>query len=134
MNKTRILTVAAATVTAAAIAVGGTGTASAKSGRQGDVRTSGHCSAASVWKMKAKADDGRIQLEMEVDSNKVGQAWSVGITDNTVKIFTGSRRTLAPSGSFSAELRAANRTGVDHFVGTARNAGTGEVCVAKVSL
>jgi hypothetical protein len=130
-------------ISAAAVvfAIAGAGPASADHGGGGnggggisDVRTAGACSAGSTWKAKAKPDDGRIQLEIEIDSNRVGQTWAVGITDNGTAIFTGNRVTRAPSGSFSVELRTANRAGVDHFIGTARNAGTGEICTAKVQL
>lgn len=103
-------------------------------GGGGDVRTSGPCSAQSDWKMKAKPDNGRIELEFEVDSNRVGQTWSVRITDNGVQIFSGNRVTQAPSGSFEVRRLTANRVGVDHFVGTARNAATGEVCTGRVNL
>jgi len=83
--------------------------------------------------MKAKPDDGRIEVELEVDSNRVGQVWSVVLADNGHRIFTGSRRTVAPSGSFELELRSANRIGADRFTGTARTA-NGEVCSARVTI
>jgi hypothetical protein len=105
--------------------------ASAKGGD--DVRASGKCSAGSTWKMKAKPDDGRIEVELEVDSNRVGQLWSVALSDNGTRIFTGNRRTTAPSGSFEVELRTANRAGADRFTATARTA-NGEVCSARVTL
>lgn len=71
---------------------------------------------------------------MEVDSNRVGQTWTVRITDNGMQIFAGNRVTQAPSGSFTVRTLTANRAGVDHFVGTARNATTGESCLARVNL
>ena len=55
--------------------------------------------------MKAKPDDGRIQLELEIDSNRVGQVWAVGITDNNVRVFSGNRVTTAPSGSIRPRVR-----------------------------
>jgi hypothetical protein len=71
---------------------------------------------------------------MEVDSNRVGQKWAVSLTDNTVRIFAGNRVTTAPSGSFSVELRAANRAGTDRIVGTAHNTVTGEGCTVAVRI
>ncbi len=103
-------------------------------GGGGDVRASGHCSAASTWKLKAKPDDGRIQIEMEVDSNRVGQKWAVSLTDNTVRVFSGNRVTVAPSGSFEVRVLAPNRTGTDTITGTARNLSTGERCTGVVRL
>jgi hypothetical protein len=94
----------------------------------GGVRSSGVCSAGATWKLKAAPDDGRIQVEFEVDTNRVGQTWSARITDNTVQVFSGTRVTQAPSGSFEIRRLVANRAGVDHFVATARNAASGQTC------
>lgn len=103
-------------------------------GGGGEVRASGPCSGATTWTMKAKPDNGRIEVELEIDSNRVGQTWAVRITDNGTQIFAGNRVTQAPSGSFEVRRLTANRAGVDHFVGTARNAATGETCTARVNL
>ena len=134
MNVSRLSTLAAVSLTAGAIVLAGATPAAAAKGGGGDVRASGTCSAGSVWKAKAKPDNGRIELEVEIDTHRVGQSWAVGITDNTVRVFTGKRVTAAPSGSFSVELLTPNRAGTDSFVGTARNASTGETCVARVRL
>src|SRR5689334_3926094 len=63
----------AAVVTAAPALAHGGGTA---------VRASGACTSHGSWKLKAKPDDGRIEIEFEVDVNRVGQTWHVRITDN----------------------------------------------------
>jgi hypothetical protein len=104
------------------------------SGGSGGVRNTGGCSGATTWKMKARADNSRLEVELEIDSNRAGQTWAVDIKDNGVGIFTGNRSTQAPSGSFSVNKLTANRAGVDHFVGTARNTATGESCTAKVNI
>jgi hypothetical protein len=93
----------------------------------------GKCSAGAVWKLKAKPDNGRMEVELEVDSNRNGQTWAVRITDNGVAVFSGKRVTHAPSGSFSIEFRTANRSGRDAFVGTARDVRTGQLCPARVT-
>lgn len=93
---------------------------------------SGRCSMGSHWTMKAKPDNGRMDLELEVDTNRNRQAWTVRITDNRHLVFAGTKVTLAPSGSFEVQKLATNRTGVDNFVGVAKNPRTHEVCVAKV--
>ncbi len=131
MNLQRILGIGATCLAATVLSAV---PASAKGGGHDDVRVSGHCSAGSTWKMKAKPDDGRIEVELQVDSNRVGQVWSVRTLDNNVLIFSGTRRTTAPSGSFDVELRSANRAGADRFTATARNARTGELCRAHVTL
>jgi hypothetical protein len=102
--------------------------------KDSDIERPGTCSGASSAKLKLSPENGRIEVEFEVDSNRVGQTWSVRITDNGVQVFAGSRVTQAPSGSFEVGRQATNRAGVDHFVGTARNAATGEVCTGRISL
>ncbi len=133
MNISRISTAFAIAGAAAAIAIAGAGPAAAKGGAA-DVRATGSCSAGSVWKIKAKPDHSVLQVELEIDTRRVGQVWAVGITDNNVRVFSGNRTTAAPSGSFTVALRTANRAGTDSFVGTARNSRTGETCAARVRL
>ena len=84
-----------------------------------DVRAQGTCSQGSTWKLKAKADNGHIETELEVDSNRVGQAWAVRLSDNGVLLWSGSRTTVAPSGSFSLARLLANRAGTDRITATA---------------
>ena len=77
------------------------------------VRTSGDCvHGAGVWKLKAKADDAGLEIEFEVDTNRVGQLWHVRITDNRHVVVDRDVRTQAPSGSFSVNPRTANRVGI----------------------
>ncbi len=92
------------------------------------------CSGSSDWKLKAKHDDGRIEVEFEVDSNRVGQNWRVRLADNGTTFFTGTRRTTAPSGAFEVRRFTGNRAGIDHIVGTATNPATGETCRGALSL
>src|SRR5688500_12588559 len=67
------------------------------------IRTGG-CSGRSDWKLKLKEDDRRIEVEYEVDQNRVGDVWRVRIRHDGDLAFSGSRRTRAPSGSFGVEL------------------------------
>jgi hypothetical protein len=99
-----------------------------------DVKVSGTCSSGSHWKLKAGARDSGIETEFEVDSNKVGQVWSVRITDNGAQVFVGNKTTVAPSGSFSVSRHTTNRAGTDKIVGKATNAKTGETCTGTVSI
>ena len=96
------------------------------------VTAQGTCSNGATWKLKAKHDDTRIQWEFEVDTNRSGQVWTVKVTDNATTVFTGTRTTLAPSGSFSVERRTADRAGADVLRATASRAGA--VCSGKVSI
>jgi hypothetical protein len=99
-----------------------------------DVRMSGSCTIGASWKLKAKPDDSRLSIEFEVDSNRVGQTWSVRLTDNTNAIFTGTRKTLAPSGSFTVSILRPNLAGTDTIRARAVNAANGSVCAGRVVL
>ena len=56
-----------------------------------DVIRRGNCSGSSDWKLKLSPEDGRIEVEFEVDSNVVGQTWQVRLTKNGNQIFSGTR-------------------------------------------
>lgn len=100
------------------------------SGGDAQVEQRGACSRAGTWKLKAKHDDGRIEVQFEVDTNRPGQTFTVKITDNGSTVFSGARRTARPSGSFEVEKSIANRSGRDKLVAHAvrgSNACTGSV-------
>jgi hypothetical protein len=129
-NRTAIRVLAAAGGTLFAVTLAA-GPASAKSG---DVIKTGSCSASSDWKLKLGPRDSGIETEFEVDSNVVGQKWSVVITDNGATVLSAKRTTVAPSGSFTVRALLANKAGTDTVVATARNAATGETCRGSASI
>ena len=91
------------------------------------IRT-GSCSGTADWKLKAKRDDGAIEVEWEVDSNRAGQVWRVRIYDNGNRVVATRRTTQPPSGSFDVERHIANRPGSDHLVARSRNLASGQLC------
>ena len=117
----------------AASILAGAPVAFASGGGDGITRT-GACSANSMWKLKASPDNGRIEVEFEVDSNVVGQTWNWKLKDNGVAFAKGSAVTQAPSGSFEVERFTANQTGSDRIVGSAANPQTGETCRGALTL
>lgn len=116
---------------AAAIVLSGASPALA-SGSGGKIET-GNCSASSDWKLKVKKDNGRLEVEYEVDSNQAGQTWTVLITDNGNTVFAGDKVTRGRSGSFTARARTDNLAGTDNFVATADNAASGENCTGTLT-
>lgn len=102
--------------------------------RDGDVTRSGACSGISDWKLKAGHRDGRIEVEFEVDQNRIGKQWRVKLVDNGDVFFRAIRTTQAPSGSFTVRDTTRNRAGTDRIVGRAVNLNSGEVCRGVVSL
>jgi hypothetical protein len=128
MSKLRLTAIATA-ASIAAVAVPAVASAGG-----GDVRNAGKCSGSSTAKIKAKPDDGRIEVELEVDQNRTGVRWKVKLEDNGDVVFRGSKRTRGPSGSFSLERRIDNLPGTDSIKGVARDRAGGERCVAKVKI
>ncbi len=123
--------IAAGFVAALAVPLGFAGPASA-SGSDATIRE-GSCSGSTDWKVKAKPDDGRMEFEGEIDSNRNGQTWNWVIKHNGSRSASGTSTTTAPSGSFSVERRLVNLSGVDTFVFRATNPKSGEVCRGSVS-
>lgn len=102
--------------------------------KDGDVIRRGACSGASDWKLKLSPENGKIEVEYEVDSNVVGQTWRVRLFQNGERIFAGLRTTKAPSGSFTVRVVANDTAGTDHFRGRAVNTTNGEVCGGSASI
>jgi hypothetical protein len=125
----RILGVALAG--ALALSVTGARIAVAKGG---DVIQRGSCSGSSDWKLKLSPEDGKTEVQFEVDSNVVGQTWKVKIFKNGDRIFSGKRVTKAPSGCFEVRLVTSNPAGSDTYRGRAVNPSTDETCVGKSSI
>jgi hypothetical protein len=124
--------VAAAVLLATALPAIGAGAAQAKSG--GDVIHRGSCSGSTNGKIKAKPDDGRIEVEAEIDSNVNGQHWRWVLKHEGRATARGTSVTKGPSGSFEVQRRTVNAPGGDSFRFRAVNIASGEVCVATVSL
>jgi hypothetical protein len=83
----------------------------------------GSCSGTADWKLKVKTDDGRLEVEGEVDSNTSGQTWAWKIKDNGTVAAKGTATTAGASGSFSVERKIADASGTDRVVFKASYAG-----------
>ena len=85
----------------------------------------GKCSNGASWKLKAKHDDARLDVEFEVDQNVNGRRWNVVLRRDGAVVFRGARLTRPPSGSFEVNRRIADPAGADRIVATARAAAGG---------
>jgi len=99
-----------------------------------DVIRRGNCSGSSDWKLKLSPEDGRIEVQFEVDQNVVGDTWRVRFFRNGTLFATARATTTAPSGSFEVRRLANNGSGTDAFRVRAANLSTGEVCVGRASI
>jgi hypothetical protein len=129
MNRTRTLTLGA-TIAATLVTPMAVGSAQASGGAA--VTRHGTCAGGATYTLKAKHDDGLVEVEWEVDSNRAGRSWTVRLRDNGSLFFSGSRTTQAPSGSFTVRRTTPNRTGGD--VIRARSVHGNDVCAAHLTV
>lgn len=113
---------------AAAVGLAVAATAVPAQANDSDVVKRGSCSARSDWKLKASPQDGRIEVEGEVDSNVNGQVWRWRLWHDGALSAAGVRETRAPSGSFTVRRLMVDLPGGDVIGWRARNLKTGEVC------
>ncbi len=97
------------------------------------VRVAGVCTASSTSKLKLKGEDGRIEVEFEVDQNRNGVRWNVVLLQNGRRIARMARVTRAPSGSFTVRKLAADTSATDRFTARATSP-SHEVCTARASI
>jgi hypothetical protein len=100
--------------------------------KDGDVLVRGTCTGSISSKLKLSEEDGRIEVEFEVDQNRNGIRWSVALFRGSTRIARTTRVTRPPSGSFEARWVVANRPGRDTFRARAVSP-AGEVCAARAS-
>ena len=125
MRRIAVVTLALAALVAALAA----GPAVAK---DGDILRAGTCTQASTSKLKLSPENGRIEVEFEVDQNRNGVRWTVTLQRNGRRIARLVRTTRAPSGSFEARVVAGNGAGPDAFRARAASP-SGEVCTARAT-
>ena len=115
----RFLLVAALALVALALPVAG-------QAKDGDVRVVKRCTGPSTAKLKLSEEDGRIEVEGEVDQNRVGVVWQWQLRVDGALVARGTGRTRGPSGSFS--VRRLARDGAAAEVVTFRATRPGEAC------
>jgi hypothetical protein len=107
-------------------------TAVPASANDGDVIREGRCSGSTDWKLKASPENGRIEVEGEIDSNRNGQRWRWRLRHNGSLSARGIKTTRPPSGSFEARRVLVNLSGTDVLRFRAVHRRSGEVCRGTV--
>lgn len=129
--RTRLAAAAvAATLGACVLAPGAAGAAGAHDDDD-QVERRGYCTNGARWEIKAKSDDGRIEVEAEVDASRIGRRWVWVLKHNGSVSARGASRTKAPSASFEVERYAIDLAGIDAF--RFRASRKGARCVATIS-
>lgn len=105
-------------------------------------RTTGTCSASSRWVADLENDDGEIEADFKVKTQRAGDRWRYTLTQNGDVVVTSTRTARAdddddsdddsPSRRHVAEVEwdrdRPDTAGTDRFVMSAVNLATGEVC------
>ena len=105
--------------------------AATATGKDGDVEVAGTCNGRSSSELDLSRENGRIEVEFEVDQNRNGVRWTVTLHRNGALVGRRVRVTRGPSGSFEARFVTRNGPGADRFV--ARATRPGERCSARAS-
>jgi hypothetical protein len=100
--------------------------------KDGDVLVRGTCTGPSSSKLKLSEEDGRIEVEFEVDQNRSGVRWTVTLRRPTTVVVRTTRVTRGPSGSFELRRVVGNRAGSDRIIARATRS-SGEVCGAAAT-
>jgi hypothetical protein len=104
----------------------------ATAARDGDVLVRGTCTGPSSSKLKLSEEDGRIEVEFEVDQNRNGVRWTVTLRRPTTVLVRTTRVTRGASGSFELRRVVGNRAGSDRIIARATRS-SGEVCRAAAT-
>jgi hypothetical protein len=107
--------------------------ATAKSSDHRAIRIQGVCTQQSTSKLKMKRDDGRLEVEFQVDQNQIGVPWTVTLSRNDAVAKSFTAMTEAPSGSFEIRSRLRGRLGTDTIKVVATSP-SGETCTADSAL
>ena len=125
--------IAAGAITAACLATAAVSVGASPADAHGDDRVirTGDCSGRADWKLKVQTDDGRLEVEGEVDSHVNGQTWAWLFKHNGSVTARGTATTVPPSGSFEVERRMVNLAGTDRIVFKASH--NGQTCRGVVN-
>jgi hypothetical protein len=101
--------------------------------KDGDIIRTGSCTGGADWKLKLSPEDGKIEVEFEVDQNQNGKTWNVRLKRDGNLVAKGQRTTQAPSGSFEFRRVISDGPGADHIKARARQLSNGQVCVGTAT-
>ena len=123
----RRISTAAAAAAAAAMAATVLAPATAEAGER-DVREEGRCSQYGRYDLKLSPQNGRIEVEIEVDTNRRGERYRVRLFHDGRRVRNGVFTTRGISGSFTVREVQDDRRGTDRFRLRAVRVGGGNRC------
>lgn len=111
-------------VLAAITALASLSTAMAKTG---DVIKRANCPGSAKSKLKASPENGRIEVEYEIDNAVAGERWKIILKKGNRKIFKGVR-TVNGAREIKVRKVTSNGAGTERISAKARNLNTGAQC------
>jgi hypothetical protein len=97
-----------------------------------EVRHTGTCSRSSDVELRLRADDGRIRIELEIETNRRGARWSVIVLHERRTAFRVATRTRS-NGSLELRRSVPDWYGTDTVVVRASGPGA-ETCRVSATL
>jgi hypothetical protein len=97
-----------------------------------DVEKRGQCSGVAHWELDASHENGRLEMDFEVNSAKAGKAWHVRLSHNG-NVFTKLVKITDHEGDFDVERYVKNRAGTD-TLGARAVSRSGQVCRGQVKI
>jgi hypothetical protein len=114
-----------------ALALAAPATALARSEK--DARVSGICGKGATSQLRLKANDGGIEVEFEVKSNRSGERWRVTLVHERRVVWRGRTRTRSGSRAFRIRRSIPDFDGIDEVSARASGPG-GRTCHATTML
>jgi hypothetical protein len=102
-------------------------------GADDDVRVVGRCSGSSEIGLRLRADDGRIRVELRVDTTRARAAWRVVLLHDRRLAFQRTLRTGSSSRSLRVRRELPDWYGRDTVVARATGP-RGETCRASATI
>jgi len=93
----------------------------------------GVCTGTSDWELELEKEHGRIEVNVEVDTRRVGRTWEVKVWHNGTRFASVLRRTDR-DGDVELERVRPDRRGRDTFHFRAVDQVNGEVCRGTLSI
>jgi len=102
--------------------------------KDGDVEVERACSGPSTIELKLSPENGRLEVEVEVDRNRRGVAYNWSIWRGKARLAFGTRTTAGVSGSFEVRRVVNDRAGTDTLTAKATRKGGGETCTVTARI
>jgi hypothetical protein len=93
----------------------------------------GVCTNNSRWELQLERENGRIEIDLEVDTPKAGKTWTVKLRHDGV-LFTKVTRVTDAEGEFEVDRLRNDHPGEDKIFFKAVNQGSGEACKGSLRI